>query len=242
MNFWLGKQLGIPGLEGDFRHQRLPQHFEVIRDLVTESIQCERIDASLDNVTTKAIYKSYTEILPPPKVEERYPLRDWELIWKRINNGVLSPAAKNVFFLLMHDRVGTKDRGNRLMPRRFRSPMCPRCSQSSETQTHRYAGCPWVGDAWEKVREIIDELEPGLGGISDKNLLHLVFSERDREEAVIWLLGCYLQYVEEEVVRQGRVVEASGLVGYLQYQKMRSQYIAMPFLGYIPGVDRLGIG
>ena len=66
------------------------------------------------------------------------------------------------------------------------------------------------------MREIIDDVGTGLGGISDKNLLHLAYSRRDREPAVLWLLGCYLQYVEDEVVRQGRKVKPSDLVGYLQ--------------------------
>ena len=64
---------------------------------------------SASSVTTKEIYNSYTETMPPPKVELKYPERNWNLVWKRLSNGVLSPTARDKLFYIIHERVPTRE-------------------------------------------------------------------------------------------------------------------------------------
>ena len=214
-----------------------------IEALFTEAKDSERFDVTkVEEATTKSLYISFTETMPPPKVELRYPERDWRRSWKRSVAGVLGKVARNILFLLLHDRVATRERGHRLMPGRYESLTCPRCWQDIETQIHRYATCSFVQEAWGTLRFFIDRLEPGLVTISDKSLLHLDYPGVVRGDTILWLLGSYLEYVEQEVVLQGRRVSSDGLLGFFKLKKIECRYIAMPEIGFIPGLETTGIG
>ena len=173
----------------------------------------------------------------PPKVELKYWDRNWNLCWKRLDSGVLSFGARNVLFLLLHEKVGTKERGHRLMPTRYVTSLCPRCEIRVETQTHRYARCDAVMHTWESVKDLIVSLDPVLLSVSNKRLLHLDYPKVRRENAILWLLGVYLEYVECEVIRHDNRVTSVGLIGYLRYRKLASRDLAIPNLGFIQGID-----
>ena len=140
LDFWLGRRLGlnIPGFGSDFRQRRTPSVCKKILELVTEAVECERVDVdNLKMATTKSIYKSYTETLPPAAVELKYEERDWSLIWLRVWSPVLTPGANNVLFLLVHEKISTKVRGHRLMPGRYENNLFPRYWEFPDIQTDR---------------------------------------------------------------------------------------------------------
>ena len=149
----------------------------------------------------------------------------------------MGPVAKNVAFLMCHEKVGTRYRGHRLMAGRFESDLCPRCQDQRETQTHRYGRGPMVVRAWEQARAVMEDMAPELEQVSNKNMLHLFYPRVERETDVLWVLGNYIEYVEHEAILQGNKCSAGGLLGYLRYRRSASKWIAMPELGMIPGVD-----
>ena len=102
---------------------------------------------------------------------------------------MLGPVAKNVAFLMCHEKVGTRYRGHRLMAGRFESDLCPRCQDQRETQTHRYGRCPMVVRAWEQARAVMKDMAPELEQVSNKNMLHLFYPRVERETDVLWVLG-----------------------------------------------------
>ena len=117
-----------------------------VASLLTPVPTCGYLDISLT---------CFLDDLPVPVIVEQNPERDWILIWKRIQSGVLSQEARSYLYLLAHERVGTRERGHRLMPGRFPSSRCLRCSLpdqdafQEETILHRCIQCICVRDAWE---------------------------------------------------------------------------------------------
>merc|ERR1711954_240069 len=89
--------------------------------------------------------------MPDPDITVKYPLRDWSSVWRRLQNGVLGSSAKGILYLIIHEKVGTRERGNRLMPGRFPSPLCSTCTET-DTISHRYLNCSRVSESWDWLK------------------------------------------------------------------------------------------
>ena len=99
-----------------------PKYFKNMIELLLEAKDSERFSlTSLSKATTKSIFLSYTETMPPAKIEVEYD-RDWKLVWKRLQSRVLQQSSRNLLFMMVHERVFTKARAHYLMPNRHLSP------------------------------------------------------------------------------------------------------------------------
>ena len=144
-------------------------------------------------------------------------------------------------YILINERVPTKERCSRLMSHIYDSAGCPHCGLD-EIETHRYCLCERVIDAWLKVRDLIAQLDQEMIYESDYNLIHLNFPSLLRDNAIVWMIGHYVQFVEEEVVLKGRKVTGRQILGWLGAKAFECRYRAMPELGIIPGIHPTGIG
>ena len=206
--------------------------------IYNEAFLSGRFDStSISSITTKSLYLSYTETLPPPNVEVKYAERDWPRIWRRLISGVLSPPAKNCLFLIIHERVATRERGHRLMNHIYDSPICCRCLAESESITHRYVYCSWVSDTWNLLREILESLDQLILFESDHSLLNLYYSELLHEDSVLWLMGEYFFYIEKEVVLNNRRGTVDDMLGYLESRRLSCNFMKIPPIGHIPGMQ-----
>ena len=185
---------------------------------------------------------SYTETMPPPSVELKYPNISFDIVWKRVNSGVLNKTGRNLLYLIAHERSWTKERGFRLNPNIYETPLCPKCHLYVHTQTHKYAQCQWIVAAWEFLRDIVNRVAPDLIFESDHNLLHLCFSPMQRDSAVVWLIGQYLEYVEKESILGNKRLLQAHISGWLSAKLLESRNIGMADLGHIPGLETTGIG
>ena len=197
--------------------------------------------SDIEDLTAKDIYSCLLSDIPRPKIEDKYPENNWSQIWKRLQNGVLSLESRSFLYLIIHERVGTKERGNRIMPGRYPSPHCPRCSdeniRSVENIIHRYTQCILVEEVWEWVRSQIVSLDISLDLSLDKDLLSLNFPLGLRENAVMWLLGIFVELVEVEVVRKGNNLKIDQVIGIYKQRKQRAKHQAIPELGLILALD-----
>ena len=157
IDFWLGSKLGLSQLSSSFHHLKrnnidcTPGIFSTALKFITDAISNGRFTVNdIHDITTKQVYMSFVEDLPPPVIEDKFPDRNWSLKWSRLKSGVLSPEARSALYLLLHERVGTRERGNRLKPGRYPSPLCPRChaNNTPETFSHRFIQCFFVNQAW----------------------------------------------------------------------------------------------
>ena len=174
-------------------------------ELLQESIQSERFDLqNMRSVTTKSLYLSFTETMPPPKIELKYDFMNWKCIWSCLCNGVFSPQARNYMYLIIHERVCTRERCHRLAPNLYESPTCLKCFADPETIGHRYQHCQAVSQSWGQLRELLENLDFNIVFEADTAILNLSFVQTSREPAVLWLLGEYICFIEKEIVLYNR--------------------------------------
>ena len=251
LTFWLGSSLGLAGLS-DFIHHKIsaggrkqvetPIYFRYLKDLFTEALLSERISLdSLTESTSKSIYISLTETMPQPPVEIKYPDRNFKVVWNRLRNGVLSKTTQNILYLTVHERTFTRQRGFRLLPNRYDSPFCQYCGLE-ETITHKYATCLKVSQSWDRLRDILNQLESFFIFESDHSIINLYFPKFMSENASIWLVGKYVELVGKEAILNGKIITGENLNGWLSAQLLSSKHQSMPNLGFIPGISRTGIG
>ena len=180
--------------------------------------------------------------MPPHSIELKYPERDFRLAWKRLSSGLLSKTARSLYFLIVHERSATRERGFRLLRTRYDSPYCGKGCNELETQTHKYTTCAGLFSVWCFLRDQVEHIEPELVFVTDTNLLNLNFPRLLNESTVIWLLGQYIEFIEDEFLSRGNKVSVSKFKGYVAEAKSNCTNVAMPELGHIPGLTATGIG
>ena len=135
---WIGKEILPPGINVGmqvFHHSMVdyPPLFRKMADLYLEARGMEAIDIfNLGDTTSLEIYKSYTDTMPPPAVEYKYPDRNWKRVWRRQNDPILGTGGQSLLDLILHERVGTRERGNKIMVTRYPDGRCPRCWTDTE--------------------------------------------------------------------------------------------------------------
>ena len=251
IDFWLGARLGLPQLSSSFFHLRgrpgresdaTPPLFLSALKFISKSLEEQHfLPTDIEDITTKNIYRCLLEDLPVPVIVHKHPDRNWSQTWKRLKSGVLSSEAKSFLYLLVHERVGTKECGHRLMPGRYPSSGCPNCG-IVETINHRYCQCINVSEAWEWLRAKIVSLDISLDVTDDMEFLTLCFEMGLRENAILWLLGVFVEIVETEVVLRGNKLSVTSAKGIFKQRKQLSRHQAIPELGIILGLDTEGIG
>ena len=75
----------------------------------------------------------------------------------------------------------------------------------------------------------------------DSDFLYLRFSQVLRDEDILWLLGMYLEYMEDKVVLRGQAASVDDFVGHVKYKQVMANYQAMPALGLIPGTNNIDL-
>ena len=246
MDFWLGQRLGLPSLDSHFLNLKgkvgreldsTPPLFLNALTHVSSALESEVFSTSeIEDITTKEIYKAYISKLPPPNIQLRYPDQDWPLTWERLQSRVLSSKAKSFLYLIVHERVGTRERGHRLMPGRFNSSICSHCEEV-ESSAHRYLYCSFVADAWAWVRRRLDLLDTSTVLFTDYQILRLDFFKSLRENAIVWLIGTFIELVENDVVLRGNKLNCVSIKGFFKQKKQYANNLDFPELGIIPGID-----
>ena len=192
----------------------------------------------IQTVTSKHLYDCHVKELKDPLIVTKYPQRDWNLIWTRLNKGIFSSFSRGILYLIIHQRVGTRERGHRLMPGRYPSPLCTRCASGEiENYMHRYTSCICLSQAWEWLRGIFISLDPMILICDDDDIISLNFTRGFRDNAILWCLGIYLEIVEREVVLKNQSLSIATLKGVLKQRKLLTKHQAILPLGSIPGVD-----
>ena len=175
----------------------------------------------------------FLENLPSPIIMSKLPNQNWPLTWERLQSACLSPEGKSYFYLIIHERV----RGHRLMPLRFPSNLCLHCGVDRDTYQHRYLYCPFVSEVWSWVWSIAVKLDPLISNYDNISILRLDFFKGLRENAILWLLGCYVEIVESEVVSKDKKLDLPTVIGHLKQKKQITRISALPDLGVIPCLD-----
>merc|ERR1712242_199556 len=108
------------------RAPETPEYFAYVADLVAEMIISEKVSAeTIKNLTNKTVYAEITSSFPPPKVV-RESNRDYSSAWKRLHSPVVDVKARDVLFLLLHNKLPVKERLFRIGIKK--DPYCFKCT------------------------------------------------------------------------------------------------------------------
>ena len=247
LTFGLAKDLDFPlylqnsyHIKGRVGSERdvTPPLFQIALDYISKSLDDGLLTPEeTKEVTTKQLYQLFIEDLPPPNIVLKLPEQNWSLTWERLQNGSLSPEARSYLYLIVHERVSTRDRGHRLMPQRFPSNLCLHCGTEVATYQHRYLYCSFVSDIWDWLWDTARILEPSLTLTGEISLLRLNFIKGLQENSLLWLLGSYIEMVEKEVICKEKRLNLSSVLGHLKQKKQTAHRSAIPDLGLIPYID-----
>ena len=99
----------------------------------------------LKSITNKSVYAEMTSSFPPPKVV-RESCREYQNVWSRLHGPVVGDRARDVMFLLLHNKLPVTERLFRIRLRN--DPHCQSCI-GAEIADVEHSFC-----LFEKVRRV----------------------------------------------------------------------------------------
>ena len=127
LTYWLGDLLDtlIPGLGQVNSAVVIPDYYIHVAELVADMMISDTLTAgSLKSRTNRIVYAEMTSSLPPPKVVMESSL-DYRLTWSRLHNPVVDARARDVMYLLIHNKLPVQERLFRI--RLKNDPYCMAC-------------------------------------------------------------------------------------------------------------------
>ena len=97
-------------------------------------------------------------------------------------------------------------------------------------------------EIWEWVRFKLNQVDLALILLDNTDLLYLRFPRGLKEEDILWILGVYLAYVEDKIILRGMATSVDDFVGHARYMRSEANYLAMPSIGIIPGLNYVNTG
>ena len=84
---------------------------------------------------------------------------------------------------------------------------------------------------------MLESLDQLLIFESDHSILNIYYANLMIEEPVLWLIGEYVYYIDEEVVLNNRKATRHGMIGYLESRRLACNFLRIPHIGHIPGMQ-----
>ena len=166
LSLWLSDLLGelIPGLGQVDSAAVIPEYFNHIGELFAEMMISDSLTAgSLKSITNKMVYREMTSSLPPPKVVMESDL-DYKLTWYRLHSPVVDARARDVMYLLIHNKLPVQERLFRI--RIKNDPYCRTCDGAEIADVeHFFSQCEGIVGTWTLLRKEVLRL-----GKFDKNI------------------------------------------------------------------------
>ena len=112
VGFWIGELLGdlVEGIDGGVHANDVPAYYDHFAQLVVEAKSCELVtQGNWKILTNKAVYVHHAESFPVPKVEVEAGF-SLKAVWQRITSPVLTASARDVLYLLVHNKLPIQER------------------------------------------------------------------------------------------------------------------------------------
>ena len=151
--YWLGDLLQklAPDINlGQRRAPETPDYYAYLANLVAEMMISEKVSAgTIKSLTNKKVYAEMTSSFPPPKVV-RESNRDYSSAWKRLHSPVVDVRARDVLFLLLHNKLPVKERLFRIGLKH--DPYCLKCAGAEVSDiVHFCQAQPSSSSSWLRL-------------------------------------------------------------------------------------------
>ena len=227
LSFWLGDLLVdlIPGLDQVDRASVIPEYFNHIGELFAEMMISDFLTTgSLGSITNKMVYVEMTSTLPPPRVVMESNL-DYNLTWSRLHSPVVDARARDVLYLLIHNKLPVPERLFRIRLRN--DPYCRTCVSGAEIADveHFFSQCEGVVSTWTLVRNEILRYGKVHRDVENWKILNLMFPKSRLDNELVWIVSSYALYVWDSVYSRGADVRAEQFFGFLKfkYKELRTR-------------------
>ena len=239
VGYWVGELLGdlVVGLDGGVHAQDLPEYYDHVSDLLVEAKSSELITVGgWRSLTCRLIYREHSKQFPVPRVELEAGY-EYKNVWRRVSSPVLASVAKDVMFLLVHNKLPIRERLFRIGL--GNDPYCEHCPGGLICDIeHFFCSCSRVSHVWGWVRaRIVVMLGISSVNVSNWELINLHLPSSGWEKETVWLIGTYVAKAwEETFVRDKAWLRGDQFFGYLRFKYKSDQCGARMPLNLIPGL------
>ena len=157
-----------------------------------------------------------TSSFPPPKVV-RQSNRDYSSAWKWLHSPVVDGKARDVLFLLIHNKLPVKERLFRIGLKH--DPYCLKCAGAEVSDiVHYFCTCGDVCNTWAWLKSQVVQLGQMGAGVDDWDLVNLLFPHSVRDTEIVWLVSSYVLYVWKMVYVKRVEVKLDKFFGFLTFK------------------------
>ena len=152
----------------------IPEYFSHVAELIADMMISDTLTpGSLNSITNRIVYAEMTSSLPPPKVVRESNL-DYSLTWSRLHSSVVDARARDVMYLMIHNKLPVKERLFRI--RIKNDPYCMACAGAEIADVeHYFAKCDGIAGTWAVVKKEV--LRYGKFKVEDWKILNLMFQK-----------------------------------------------------------------
>ena len=258
VRYFAGLQIAEGDMFGGLHHNGTTPYYDKMVELYKEGVvlelcryccgkaseDCEHGGEVKLTTTAKEIYLVYTDSFPPPRVEYNPAYANlsslqWSRVWERVASPMLEPMARQVVWRAVNNILPTRQRQSRLGLKDGAglviSALCDRCGQRAiDSVEHMFSECELIREPWTWIRRrLLDLLPVDMADLSNIELLLMFFPKEAHENAMVWIVGTYMNWAYEEGVVKGRLLTDQHVKGYMRYMWYQSTRTKMPEVGYV---------
>merc|ERR1711895_196522 len=160
-----------------------------------------------------------TSSLPPPRVVIEGN-KDYNVVWGRLQNQVVDHRARDVMYLLLHNKLPVQERLFRIRLRV--DPYCLYCVGAEiGDAVHFFCTCHKTSETWSWVkRQVVTQVGRDM---PDWDVINLFFPKSRHDKEVVWMLTHYVLYVWNCLQVKESDVKLDQFIGYLKFKFKESQ-------------------
>ena len=197
-----------------------PEYYKHVAGIFDKMLKSEVVtDGSIRSITNKAVYADMISTLPPPKVVIEGN-KDYSVVWGRLQNPVVDYRARDVMFLLLHNKLPVQERLFRIRLRA--DPYCLHCAGAEiGDAVHFFCTCHKTSETWSWVkRQVVTQVGRDM---PDWDVINLFFPKSRHDKEVVWMLTHYVLYVWNCLQVKESDVKLDQFIGYLKFKFKESQ-------------------
>ena len=237
-DFWLGDLLVdlVPGLGQTVSSLYTPEYFGHIGELFADMLVTDTLTiVTLKTITNKAVYAEMTSSFPPPKVVMESG-RDYGKVWSRLNSSVVEFRARDVMFMLLHNKLPVQERLFRIRLRA--DPYCVHCSSAEIADVeHFFCCCVKSLEVWSWLKRKVMLLVGQQYQVVDWDVLNLFLPPSDYEQEIVWLVSSYVMHLWDMVYVRGAEVQLEQFFGFLTFKFREHQAVSKVQLKHLDGIS-----
>ena len=191
--------------------------------------------ASMKDLLNKHIYKSFADFPVPKIVRDALSDVEHRIAWKRLHSIYVGIEARDIMFLLIHNKLPTAERMFRIGVKN--DPYCIYCQDEAVVGDveHLFSNCVKTEAAWILVRTMLIDMSSSSAFMySNFELLNLLPMAKENEGEMVWLVSNFVRYVWDTVQLGG---DEANTEKVLKHLKRRFKEDRLRFM--LPGLNRV---